>query len=225
MNDKIFSKRIPRFNKFEEFGFIKINDKFFYETNILSGDFTVKVVIDKNGSVDSIVVDNMNNEEYPPIKSETQSRSYVNKVRDEYEKVLRNIDDSCFFEDLFISKQAVRLSEMINDRLGGVPDFPWTKKGDNDTGVFRHSENKKWYALIINVKEGTVAKNDSNIFKDYINLKINPEDGDKLRMREGIYEAYHMNHKHWISVALDDSLSDEFVFELIENSYRLTMKK
>ena len=34
-----------------------------------------------------------------------------------------------------------------------------------------------------------------------------------------------MNKRYWISVALDDALSDEEVLELIEKSWNLTTKK
>ncbi|MBQ9572881.1 MAG: hypothetical protein IJR22_05775 [Acidaminococcaceae bacterium] len=34
-----------------------------------------------------------------------------------------------------------------------------------------------------------------------------------------------MNHTHWISVTLDDSLSDDRVMQLVETSFRLTAKK
>jgi len=34
-----------------------------------------------------------------------------------------------------------------------------------------------------------------------------------------------MNKRYWISVALDDTLSDEEVLELIEKSWNLTSKK
>ena len=46
-----------------------------------------------------------------------------------------------------------------------------------------------------------------------------------LLSQNGIYPAFHMNRRYWISVALDDTLSDEIVLELIEKSWNLTSKK
>ena len=46
-----------------------------------------------------------------------------------------------------------------------------------------------------------------------------------LLSKNGIYPAFHMNKRYWISVALDDTLSDEEVLELIERSWNLTTKK
>ena len=46
-----------------------------------------------------------------------------------------------------------------------------------------------------------------------------------LLSKKGIYPAFHMNKRYWISVVLDDTLSDEEVLELIERSWNLTIKK
>ena len=43
--------------------------------------------------------------------------------------------------------------------------------------------------------------------------------------QKGIYPAFHMNKRYWLSLALDDTLSDEMVLELIERSWNLTVKK
>ena len=65
-------------------------------------------------------------------------------------------------------------------------------------------------------KEYTVSK-----FKSLIWLY-----GIKALYKEtGIFPAYHMNHTHWISVTLDDSLTDNRVMQLVDTSFRLTEKK
>lgn len=57
---------------------------------------------------------------------------------------------------------------------------------------------------------------------DVLNLKTNEELADELHKREGIYPAYHMNHRKWSSVVLDGTLIDAEVMELVEESYMLT---
>ena len=42
---------------------------------------------------------------------------------------------------------------------------------------------------------------------------------------DGIYPAYHMNNKSWISLDLDDTLYDSLIMELVLKSYNLTRKK
>ena len=46
-----------------------------------------------------------------------------------------------------------------------------------------------------------------------------------LLSKKGIYPAFHMNKRYWLSLALDDSLQDEEALELIEKSWNLTVKK
>ena len=40
--------------------------------------------------------------------------------------------------------------------------------------------------------------------------------------KNGYYPAYHMNKKNWISIILDDNLSDEDIIDLISKSYNMT---
>ena len=47
---------------------------------------------------------------------------------------------------------------------------------------------------------------------------------DNLFKVEGIYEAYHMNKKSWVSIVLNDTVSDEIIIKLIDNSYSLLNK-
>lgn len=66
---------------------------------------------------------------------------------------------------------------------------------------------------------------DSSEKVDIINLKF--DNGQALDFAEntpGVYPAYHMNKKHWITIALDGTLSNEMVMELVKKSYLLTDK-
>lgn len=57
-----------------------------------------------------------------------------------------------------------------------------------------------------------------------LNLKIRQEDRKKLWAESGIYPAFHMNQKTWISIRLDDTLPDERIMELIGQSFQFTSK-
>ncbi len=58
-----------------------------------------------------------------------------------------------------------------------------------------------------------------------ITVKCNPEDSEKFQEQyEQIKPGYHMNKKLWISVELE-GLDSEFVFSLIETSYKLVVQK
>ncbi|MFR2768113.1 MAG: MmcQ/YjbR family DNA-binding protein [Thomasclavelia sp.] len=39
------------------------------------------------------------------------------------------------------------------------------------------------------------------------------------------YPGYHMNKNNWITIKLDNSVETKKIFELIDNSYNLSLKK
>lgn len=58
-----------------------------------------------------------------------------------------------------------------------------------------------------------------------INLKCEPVYAEELRENyPEIEPGYHMNKKHWNTVSLCGSLSDDFIKELIEHSYLQVVK-
>ena len=97
------------------------------------------------------------------------------------------------------------------------PDFPF--RNDKDTAVFRHADNKKWFALVMDVKASSLGlPGDERI--PVADLKIDdPVFRDFLVREKGILPAYHMNKMHWITVLLDGTVSEEKVYELIDESY------
>lgn len=58
----------------------------------------------------------------------------------------------------------------------------------------------------------------------YISLKCDPDYATALREAyPAVIGGYHLNKRHWISVQLDGSLSDEFLFRLVLDSYYLVL--
>lgn len=57
-----------------------------------------------------------------------------------------------------------------------------------------------------------------------ISLKCEPDLAVRLRAEHpAIIPGYHLNKQHWNTVELDGSLSDDFVREMIEDSYDLVV--
>ncbi|MGE9922614.1 MmcQ/YjbR family DNA-binding protein [Acidaminococcus fermentans] len=109
------------------------------------------------------------------------------------------------------------------DQFQVRPDFPWEHSARYQSyGIFRHASNRKWFALIMNVKRTVLHKDGTPDLLDVMNLKIRPQEAEQLHRIPGIYPAYHMNHRLWISVVLDNSLADEAILALIKTSYLLT---
>lgn len=113
----------------------------------------------------------------------------------------------------------VQLRDWIAERYGVQPQMPWA--GSPGHWVFRHSSNRKWFALILDVPRNRLGLPGEGKL-DVVNLKCDPRLGATLRREPGYFPAYHMNKEMWISVALDGSASEENLMVLVEMSYELT---
>jgi predicted DNA-binding protein (MmcQ/YjbR family) len=59
-----------------------------------------------------------------------------------------------------------------------------------------------------------------------VNLKCNPDWAIELReVHPEVQPGYHMNKKHWNTVAFEESLNDDFLEKLIDHSYDLVVAK
>lgn len=59
-----------------------------------------------------------------------------------------------------------------------------------------------------------------------VNLKCDPFMSEDLRRDfPAITPGYHMNKKHWNTIILDGSITDEKIFFLVDLSYELVYKK
>ena len=57
---------------------------------------------------------------------------------------------------------------------------------------------------------------------DSINLKCNPERAQVLREQySAVRPGFHMNHKHWNTVLLNQDVDNQLIKELIDHSYEL----
>ena len=55
-------------------------------------------------------------------------------------------------------------------------------------------------------------------------VKVVPDRGAALvREHAAVEPGYHMNKRHWVSVTLDGTLTDDLLRELVEDSYDLTL--
>lgn len=223
IEETVFSRKRWIESKMLAYGFHKANKTYILEKPFLDGDFKTVLSVTPKGQVTGKVIDTITQDEYYQLRQETATGPYVNRVRSAYRSLLTDIADSCCSDVLFASSQANRLTQAILDHFQVKPDFPWEHSSRYQSyGAFRHTSNRKWFALIMNVKREVLDKDGNTSLIDILNVKIPPAQGDELRQIPGIYPAYHMNHKTWISVVLDETLPDEKILELIDTSYQLT---
>ena len=58
-----------------------------------------------------------------------------------------------------------------------------------------------------------------------VNLKCDPDYAEELReSHDEIKPGFHMSKKHWNTVSFEGALSDEFLRELIDISYKLVIE-
>lgn len=115
---------------------------------------------------------------------------------------------------------AEEVRKHIYDTYGVEGDMPWK---DDDSTVFRHKDNRKWFALIMFGVDRSRLKTEGEGKADALNLKCEPELALMVRDGKGILPAYHMNKEKWITVVLDGSVQAEQIKALIDVSYELTV--
>ena len=59
-----------------------------------------------------------------------------------------------------------------------------------------------------------------------ISLKCNPEKVIELREKySAVQPGYHMSKKYWNTIKIDGSISDELIYQWVDDSYKLVVDK
>lgn len=222
IEQKIFSRKRFSTRRLAEYGFINMGSCCSLSKDFMDGDFTAEIRVYSNGNVNGRVIDNAMDEEYIPLRMPNYAGAFVGSVREAYEALLLDIARECCTDVAFVSDQSNRIAAAILEKYLVEPDFPWDEGEKSPGGVFRHGSNNKWFGLIMNIDRRHLDKSSDEEMVDVINLKADEYKTAALHKIKGIYPAFHMNHSKWISVTLDDTLSDGDVMDLVDESFRLT---
>ena len=76
--------------RLETFGFQKDKEGYEYTSEFMEGAFCVVLTVTKDGKIKGKVIDNMNGDEYTPLRSDSYNGAYVNSVRAAYKEFLNN---------------------------------------------------------------------------------------------------------------------------------------
>lgn len=219
IEEEIFKKSSSDKSKLEEYGFIKEENFFTYAKNILNDSFKVIVKITDDGKVNGKIYDLSFNEEYNNYRLDNIKGVFVNKIKEEFINVLNDINDKCFTKNYFSTDQANRITKKIFEIYGDVPEFLW-KKFPN-YGVFKNKSNHKWYGIIMDVNGNKFNIDSDNI--EILNVKLESRLVSELLNEKHFYFAYHMNKNNWITIVLNDTLTDEKILKYISLSYNFTI--
>ena len=111
--------------------------------------------------------------------------------------------------------------EYCLNTYGTSPDYPFDE--DLLTAVLRHTDNRKWYAIVMRVSRRKFGLESDEVI-DVVNLKLPTEMFGSFGMADGVYPAYHMNKLQWISVLLPDAPENVVSF-LTNASFEATKSK
>ena len=114
------------------------------------------------------------------------------------------------------------LTDYIFDAFSVEPDYPFSR--DDVTCVFRHTDNRKWFGIMMKIRYRTLGMNRGGE-TDIVNIKCDPVLMGSLRGKPGFRPAYHMNKDKWITILLDGSAGREEVTALVDMSFRMTETK
>ena len=216
MENEIFKSSKVNINKLIKYGFKKSNSKYIYEKVFMYNSFKAIIYVDANSKVSGKVIDLSFKDEYVNFRIPNQNGKFVNKVRNEYKKILIDILNNCFEKIYFIYPQSNKICQIICNKYKVLPEFLWAKFPNY--GVFRNKESKKWFGIIMNIDKSKILKNTLGEI-EILNIKLGEQVNEYLKV-SGIYESYHMSKKNWVSIILDNTLDDDFILNLINISFK-----
>ena len=88
-------------------------------------------------------------------------------------------------------------------------------------GYLEIKKTNKWFGIVMQIDKSKLINDEGLV--EVINVKVD-DLVDNYVDNKSIFKAYHMNKKSWISIILDDSLSDCYIIKLIDISYSLVDK-
>ncbi len=201
-------------------GFALDGENFIRREEILN-HMTLTIIIDGRGRVTSKIFD-ADGEPYTLHLVEGATGEFVGSVKAEHERILKNISEQCFDDEIFKFGQTLKLIEYIRENFSDAPEFLWEKYPN--FAIFRRKDNRKWYALIANIPKKYLRLGGAEEI-EILNLRVEPEELDKIFDGEKYFRGWHMNKKSWLTLRLDEILTDEEIFARLEESYRLAKKK
>lgn len=220
IEEEIFRKTKVDLKKVLQYGFKKEKNLYRYSKNIMNNTFRVDIEINEQGNVKGKVIDPSFGDEYTNFRIEDCTGSFVGQVKEEFENLLKDIRSKCYIREAFIAEQSNRITNLIKEKYGDEPEFEWEKFPGYAT--FRNKNSKKWYGIIMNLDKSKLDAQESGEV-EILDVKVETDKIENLLQQKGFYPAYHMNKKSWITIILDNAVSDEKIMEFVEESHSYTI--
>ena len=220
MINTIFKNKIANAHKLLQFDFKKQGETFVYQTKLFNAQFLLTIIISLPDKIESQLLDLELNEPYTLFLNENATGNFVGQIREEYKAVLQAICDNCFERDVFKNLQTRAVIDYIENVHHDKLEFLWEKFDNN--AICRRADNRKWYCLFVKIAGNKIGLQTKDLVEILI-IRTN-RNTDEIINLKNIFPAYHMNKKNWISILLDNSMPNQEIFALIEESHKLAKK-
>ncbi len=222
LESEIFARLRPDFARFPAAGFVYDGENSVWRARLelQGGAFYADVTVSDGGEVSGRVCDADSGDEYLAVHIPSQTGSFVASVRLAYRDALLQAARACFVPHVFVSEQANRVAALIADELGVLVEEPW---GGGEGAVFRDRNTRKWFAVVLSIPREKIVPGASGDV-EIMNVKAPEAEVPALLRERGIYRCYHMNKKHWVTMTLDDVLTDERIMRLVRESARFAAR-
>ena len=119
-----------------------------------------------------------------------------------------------------MTSQREEIIALIKKKYKADPEFLWMRYPDY--AVFRHADNRKWFAIIMDVKREKLGL-DGGGAVDILNVKISdPLLAELLIGQPGYLKGYHISRGSWVSIQLDGTLPTEEIALRLSESFTAT---
>ncbi len=216
-----FINREIAYEKLLDYGFVKKKDHYILQKTIGNGCFQVIIEFSYNQQT-AKVIELENGEEYLLADVKNVSGSFVQTIKEEYENILKDVFQKCTIQNPFHQRQTHLIIQYIKEHYHDELEYLWEKFPQD--AVVRNKKNGKWYGVFMIIPENKL-KSHSNTLTEIIDLRYEKGKTEEIIDNHSIFPGYHMNKNSWITVKLDNSINITKIYQLIDNSYQLSMKK
>lgn len=219
--ENYFKDRKINYDRLVEYGFILKEDNYYYEKIINDGVFKIVIEINKQQKI-AKVIDLLNDQEYNLVDVKGVTGNFVGKIKEIYEALINDIIDKCSDVDVFKSKQTIAIINYVKAKYDNDLEFLWKKSPKN--AIWRNQNNRKWYGAVLVISKDKL-KIESNEMVEILDLRYQKNDIKNIIDNYKIFPGYHMNKDNWITIILDGRVELEEIYQLIDNSYQLSLHK
>ena len=215
LEKELFSHYSIDEKKLLSYGFQPEGHTLVYSQELANDHFRIIITYDR--ALSGKIIDLAFGEEYVNFRMESAT-GYSAEIRNQFEALLLDIRDKCCKNQYFQSEQARRINEFIYETYDVMPEFLWPNIPSY--AAFRKKQGGKWFAVIGSVprcKVDPASRSAKDV--EVINVRVDKEQINALLALDGIYPAFHMNKKCWVSIIFDDTLADTDIQRMVGDSY------